>query len=136
MLVVSINLLFTCSTASLFRSLENLSLSYPNISTVQQQRINHEILREFVHQHKSLITGSKLLPILIDFHLWLDVHLSHLITMETAKELTVPALLERAEGRFGHEVRRMNSQFSLLTGTVVVSNFIVVKCFATHSCLC
>ena len=95
----------SCSSSS------ELDSQYPQFPSEKQLKHNlvsvqdcseepkHTVLLKFLEDRHRLAVGSALLPDLVEFYLWLDVHLAHLIRYEVAQTLSVGELIERVEAR-------------------------------------
>ena len=100
-----IRYVYSCSSSS------ELDSQYPQFPSEKQLKHNlvsvqdcseepkHTVLLKFLEDCHRLAVGSDLLPDLVEFYLWLDVHLAHLIRYEVAQTLSVGQLLERVEAR-------------------------------------
>ena len=105
-----------------------LDTQYPRFPSEKQLKNNlvsvhdcamepkHTVLSHFLEDRHRLAVGGTLLPDLVEFYLWLDVHLAHLIKYEVAQTMTVGHLIERASQRFPSEEARLKDLFTRMKG--------------------
>jgi hypothetical protein len=85
-----------------------------NLVSVQDcsEEPKHTVLLKFLEDRHRLAVGSALLPDLVEFYLWLDVHLAHLIRYEVAQTLSVGQLMRSACERYPSEAARLKELFA------------------------
>ena len=74
------------------------------------------ILAQFVEDRHRLAVGSALLPDLVEFYLWLDQRLAHLLPYEAAPKLTVDNIILKATKRFPSEADTIRPLFNRMKG--------------------
>ena len=77
------------------------------------------ILAQFVEDRHRLAVGSALLPDLVEFYLWLDQRLAHLLSYETAPKLTIKEIILKAANRFQYEAESVKTLFNRMKGQYV-----------------
>ena len=119
-----------CSLPTLRSS--QLDSQYPQFPSEKQLKNNlvsvqdcseepkHTVLLKFLEDRHRLAVGSALLPDLVEFYLWLDVHLAHLIRYEVAQTLSVGQLMRSACERYPSEAARLKELFARMKGWLIL----------------
>lgn len=61
-------------------------------------------LYHFTLEFERLQIGGTLLPDLLEFYQWIHIHLSHLVTYEKAKEITIGSIIKLSASRYSQEL--------------------------------
>ena len=92
----------------LHRDLERQCNEFPALNRMKHDLIEHigiqnsgpQVLLKFVNVFHQLSVGSSLLPELVKFYNWLNTHLSHLLTYQSARDSTVGQVVLLASKRY------------------------------------
>jgi hypothetical protein len=90
------------------RDLERQCNEFPALNRMKHDLIEHigikssgpQVLLKFVNVFHQLSVGSALLPELVKFYNWLNTHLSHLLTYQSARDSTVGQVVLLASKRY------------------------------------
>ena len=61
-------------------------------------------LHHFTLEFQRLQVGGALLPDLVEFYQWIHTHLSHLVTYERAKQITIGNVISLTSKRYTQEI--------------------------------
>ena len=61
-------------------------------------------LHQFILEQKRLHLGGPLLPDLLELYKWIHTQLSHLVTYERAKQITIGKIIELTAKRYSQEL--------------------------------
>ena len=61
-------------------------------------------LHHFTLEYERLKVGGALLPDLVEFYQWIHTHLSHLVSFERAKQITIGNVINLSTKRYTQEI--------------------------------
>lgn len=75
---------------------------------MEANNCNHNhlfVLHQFTLEKERLQLGGALLPDLVELYQWIHTHLSHLVTYERAKKITIGNVISLSAKRYSQGVR-------------------------------
>jgi len=84
-------------------------------------------LQHFTVEYERLQVGGALLPDLVEFYQWIHTHLSHLVTYEIAKQITIGQVFRLSANRYSKDIsEHLTNLLERIIGKFFYAAFIAI----------